>query len=134
MEPIISKNTGSKNDSTWIRGTLRPIFFFASSFSMHDGQLEFCCFKDVTYEELTHSEKTFMGFFPTVYPPGNYHIPPGAKKNNLQKCLGMGYVSSQEGTCFSSASCVFLFNENKPIWMGMFYLAPSFQSKVIFWT
>ena len=133
MELIISKNTGFKNDSTWIRGTLRPIFFFASLFSMHDGQLKFFVI-DVTHEELTHSEKNFHGIFPTVYPPGNYHIPPGAKKNNLQKCLGMGYVSSQEGTCFFSASRVFLFNENKPIWMGMFYLAPSFKSKAIFWT
>jgi len=31
-----------------------------------------------------------------IYPPGNSHIPPWEKENHLQKCLGMGYVSSQE--------------------------------------
>ena len=32
-----------------------------------------------------------------IYPPGNQHIPP-REKENLQKCLGRGYVGSREGT------------------------------------
>ncbi len=32
-----------------------------------------------------------------VYPPGNKHITPWEKESNLQKCLGRGYVKSQEG-------------------------------------
>lgn len=32
-----------------------------------------------------------------IYPPGNQHIPPGRKENHAQKCLGRGYVRSQQG-------------------------------------
>jgi len=34
------------------------------------------------------------------HPPGNQHILPGEKENHLQKCLSMGYFSSQEGKWF----------------------------------
>ena len=33
-----------------------------------------------------------------MYPPGNERIPPWEKENHLQKGLGRGYVSFQEGT------------------------------------
>ena len=32
------------------------------------------------------------------YPPGNSNIPPGEKEKHLQKCLGKGYISSQQAS------------------------------------
>ena len=33
----------------------------------------------------------------SIYPPENYHIPPGEKENHLQNAIFGGYVSSLEG-------------------------------------
>ena len=52
---------------------------------------------------------------PSHYSPGNEHIPPepGVKENHLQKCVGRGYISCQEG--------------NKSGWINQKFPAPFFR-------
>ena len=48
------------------------------------------------------------------YPPRNQHVPPWVKQNHLQTCLGMGYVSFQEGNSYSP-SIIHRYNMRHPL-------------------
>ena len=115
------KNSSSTKKNTWIFESVAPFltyvflterFWFLVLFDFQDvfcGSFLDCltpewpglrlatlfqeiCFPEAPGGSITSNFKKYL----KIYPPGNSHIPPWEKENHLQKCLGMGYVSSQE--------------------------------------